>query len=140
MSNVRYANRTCHECGAIHPQNEMTRTTVTKESGRSKKTFSILDGNDKRRQDALWGLGGRTYYSKREVWMCGDCTTTSPEDTAGALAVLNWIFIIYCGYAAYINVNHLIDGTGNDAFLNFCLSVLFGSLALLVKFSKGKSE
>jgi hypothetical protein len=77
MSYVRYANRTCHDCGAIHPQNEMKRTTVTRESGRSKKTFSILDGNDKRRQDALWGLGGRTYYSKREVWVCTAC---SPEE------------------------------------------------------------
>ncbi len=137
MSNVRYANRTCHECGAIHPQNEMTRTTVTKESGRSKKTFSILDGNDKRRQDALWGLGGRTYYSKREVWVCDSCTT---EKTDESLAALNWVFIAYCAYSAYVNVNHLIDGTGENVVKNICLSVLFGSLALLVKFSKGKSE
>ena len=100
MSYTRYANRTCNDCGAIHPQNEMSRVTRRVESGRSKPTFSIMDNNSKRRQNAFWGAGGRTYYRNKEVWLCSDCYGGSGEpfsfsDIPTSVKVIGVIFAAY---------------------------------------------
>jgi hypothetical protein len=125
MSYVRYANRTCYNCGAIHPQNEMTRTTVTRKTGQSKKTFNILDGNTKRRQDALWGLGGRTYYGNKEVWECQDCSVSpggsSFENAAIGFAVIGALAIwlvttIWNFIAGYVSI--VVDIVSNNNFMD----------------------
>lgn len=87
-----YTNRTCHECGVMLPQPQMSEKVIMVEVGKSRQTASgatiagAVVGN-KRAQRAVAGTvfnsGARVYHRKKRVWVCPGCAAQGGAAAAG---------------------------------------------------------
>jgi hypothetical protein len=82
---VKYANKTCHKCGAKRAQPLMNKEEIYEETGKSQATISgwtwLGSGlGDKASQRAInragFNSGQRTYSRKKTVWSCKNCYST----------------------------------------------------------------
>ena len=82
---VKYANKTCHKCGAKRAQPLMNKKEIYEETGKSQATVSgwtyLGSGlGDKASQRAInragFNSGQRTYTRKKTVWECKNCYST----------------------------------------------------------------
>lgn len=91
---VKYANKTCHKCGAKRAQPLMNKKEIYEETGKSQSTVSgwtYLGAGvgDKASQRAInragFNSGQRTYSRKKTVWQCKNCysnqSTVNPNPT-----------------------------------------------------------
>lgn len=107
---TKYANRTCHHCGARRPQPEMRKEITYVESGRSRAGVSTRTGlgfllGEKKSTNSvvrwMFNTNQRTYQRKKEVWVCSyGCHTvgraTSKLSTAVG-TIIGYVFIISFG-------------------------------------------
>lgn len=85
MTNTpKYANKTCHKCGAKRSQPLMVSKQIYVESGKSQTTitgatFFGAGLGDKAAQRAIaragFNSGERTYTRKKTVWECKNCNS-----------------------------------------------------------------
>lgn len=86
MTNTpKYANKTCHKCGAKRSQPLMVSKQIYVETGKSQTTitgatFVGAGLGDKAAQRAIaragFNSGERTYTRKKTVWECKNCKST----------------------------------------------------------------
>ena len=79
-----YAKRTCHSCGIILPQPEMSRETISVRAGSGNTGLSKRNvlgaalGNQgaiKRIFKFLFNPSKRVYARNKQVWLCPSCTS-----------------------------------------------------------------
>lgn len=102
---MSYTKRTCVKCGFRDIQPRMRQREVYVESGRSKKgasgaTFLGHLLGDKRSSrsinDWMFNNGQRTYFRKKQIWLCPSCVKThksgKPADFS-YLKIFLWLLI-----------------------------------------------
>lgn len=82
VNTPKYANKTCHKCGAKRSQPLMVQKEIYVETGKSQTTitgatFFGAGLGDKAAQRAIaragFNSGQRTYSRKKTVWQCKNC-------------------------------------------------------------------
>ena len=60
----KYRNKSCYDCGALMPINELVAKKITEPSGAS---FGVTSKGTK---------SGRAYYRNKKIHICRDCNST----------------------------------------------------------------
>ena len=63
---AQYATCECYSCHIRLPKPNAYRVTIQRETGHSSGSFRFY------RKSSSYSTG-RTYYGKRDIWLCGDC-------------------------------------------------------------------
>jgi len=88
---MKYATRTCHECGCKRPQPDMLRQTIEAETGYTQRSLSttevLFTPFSKNAQKSVTrrftSPNKRKHIRNKEVWMCYSCAgVETPEERA----------------------------------------------------------
>lgn len=88
---MKYATRTCHECGCKRPQPDMLRQTIEVETGYTQRSLSttevLFTPFSKNAQKSVTrrftSPNKRKHIRNKEVWMCYSCAgVETPEERA----------------------------------------------------------
>lgn len=81
----KYGNKSCYDCGALTPVNQMVQKTITEHSGTS---FGV---NNRKTRSA------RVYTRQKRIFLCTDCSTKRTNSMINI-----WLSILVIGVALWV--------------------------------------
>jgi hypothetical protein len=90
--NARASTKECYVCHRRLSVDRMRKEHITKKSGHSGLSFSLLLGNSSTKPR---GYSGRNYYRRRDIWICDNCETPISISSRKVGKIITWIVILF---------------------------------------------